>query len=461
MSVPAIPLRSDLYAKYNVAGPRYTSYPTVPYWAEDGFDSEAWSASLVRAFQESNTDSGISVYVHLPFCERLCTFCGCTKRITRNHAVETPYVDAVLAEWAMYRALWDAPPRVRELHFGGGTPTFFAPAELARLVRGLLDGTERPADAEYGFEAHPNSTTPEHLAALHELGFQRLSLGVQDFDPEVQKVINRIQPYERVAEVTRAARDIGYTSINFDLVYGLPRQRLQSVTDTVTQVLELRPERIAFYSYAHVPWIRGLGQRGFDESDLPRDVDKRALYETGRRMLEDAGYREIGMDHFALAGDALYTALETGHLHRNFMGYTPTHTQLCAGLGMSAIGDTWYAFAQNEKKVEDYQARIAAGELPLLRGHLLSDEDQRIRRHVLELMCRFRTRWGEDADEAPLLDEASARLAEMAEDGLVELAPGELRVTEAGRPFVRNVCMALDVRLWRNQPATRIFSQTI
>ena len=454
-------MRSELYAKYNVAGPRYTSYPTVPYWDEAAFSPAAWADTVRRAFAESNAADGLSAYVHLPFCERLCTFCGCTKRITKKHSVEAPYVDSLLAEWDLYRRLWDETPRLRELHFGGGTPTFFAPEELARLVRGLLGGVEVPADAEYGFEAHPNSTRPDHLAALHELGFTRLSLGVQDFDPVVQKAINRIQPFERVAEVTAAARDTGYTSINFDLVYGLPKQRLDSVEDTVSKVLELRPERIAFYSYAHVPWIRGLGQRGFSEEDLPRDADKRALYETGRQMLEDAGYVEIGMDHFALPGDALHRALEHGTLHRNFMGYTPAHTQLCVGLGMSAIGDTWYAFAQNDKKVEDYQARVAAGELPLLRGHLLDDEDRRVRRHVLELMCRFQTRWQPHDPEATLLAEASGRLREMRDDGLVELEPCVIRVTEAGRAFVRNVCMTLDVRLWRQQPSTQIFSSTV
>lgn len=449
------------YAKYNVAGPRYTSYPTVPYWEEDGFGVDAWRGSVTRAFADSNASEGVSLYVHLPFCERLCTFCGCTKRITRNHAVEAPYIDSVLAEWALYRQLWDAPPRVRELHFGGGTPTFFAPEELARLVRGLLADGTAVADAEYGFEAHPNSTTPGHLHTLREHGFTRLSLGVQDFDPVVQKAINRIQPYEQVESVTVAARAAGYTSLNFDLVYGLPRQRLASIEDTVARVIDLRPERIAFYSYAHVPWIRGLGQRGFSEDDLPRAAEKRALYECGRSLLEAAGYREIGLDHFALPGDALYEALEAGTLHRNFMGYTPAHTKLCIGLGMSAIGDTWDAFAQNEKKVEDYQARVAAGELPIARGHLLNDEDRRVRRHILELMCRFQTRWAADAVEAPLLDAASERLAEMCDDGLVELAPGHLRVTAEGRAFVRNVCMTLDARLWRNQPATRIFSLTV
>ena len=451
-------LRPDLYSKYNVPGPRYTSYPTVPCWDEATFTPAAWQDSVRTAFLHGNEAEGISLYLHLPFCESLCTFCGCTKRITRNHGVEQPYADAVLAEWALYRALMPRPPRVRELHLGGGTPTFFSPGRLAALVATLLEVAEVATDAELSFEAHPNNTTDEHLEALAALGFTRLSLGVQDFDPVVQQAIHRVQSFERVAEVTAAARARGYTSINFDLVYGLPKQRLEGIEETVQRVLALRPERIAFYAYAHVPWIRGLGQRGFSEQDLPQAGDKRALYEAGRHLLQQAGYREIGMDHFALPEDALSHALEQGRLHRNFMGYTPAHTRLLLGLGMSAIGETGVAFAQNEKTVEDYQARVAEGRLPLLRGHLLDAEDRRLRRHILDLMCRFRTAWPEDT---MLAAEARARLAEMQADGLVQLSEAGIRVTSEGHAFLRNICMALDARLWRRQPQSQLFSSTL
>jgi len=450
-----------LIEKYNVPGPRYTSYPTVPYWDPSTFTTEAWLETLARCFAESNARDGISVYIHLPFCSSLCTFCGCTKRITRKHEVERPYVDAVLQEWRRYREVLAATPRIREIHLGGGTPTFFGPANLRRLIEGLLEHAEPHPDYEYGFEAHPNSTSDAHLEVLYVLGFRRLSLGVQDFDPEVQQAIHRIQPYATVAHVTEQARACGYDSINYDLVFGLPKQKLAAVRDTVDRVIGLRPDRIAFYSYAHVPWIRGLGQRGFSEADLPKDAEKRELYETGRSMLEAAGYREIGMDHFALASDSLCQAAERGELHRNFMGYTRATTRLMIGLGMSAIGDTWYGFAQNEKKVEDYQRRVMAGAWPIFRGHILDPEDLLLRHHILDLMSRLHTEWSDREAASPSLGEALARLDEVVADGFAVRGEHSVTVTELGRAFLRNICMAFDARLWRHIPETRLFSQTI
>ena len=449
----------SLIAKYNVPGPRYTSYPTVPFWDPDSYSPERWTASVRRTFDESNAGDGVSLYVHLPYCESPCTFCGCIKKFTRDHARERPYVDAVLREWSLYRTLLGSAPRIRELHLGGGTPTFFSPENLSRLVSGILDGAEVCAEHEFGFEAHPNSTSEAHLRALRELGFRRVSLGVQDFDPEVQEIVNRVQPYDTVARVTEQARGLGYRSVNFDLIYGLPRQRPETIQDTMGKVMALRPDRIAFYGYAHVPWIKGIAQRRFSEEDIPRGDDKRRLYETGRALLLDAGYGEIGMDHFALPGDALYQAARARSVHRNFMGYTPLHTRLSLGLGMSAIGDAWYAFSQNEKDVESYMQRVNDGELPLLRGHVLSPDDLRVRRHILSLMCRFETRF--EPGERSRFTAALERLRELAEDGLVAMAPDAVTVTDEGRPFVRNVCMALDARLWEREPDSRLFSQVI
>ena len=448
-----------LIAKYNVPGPRYTSYPTVPYWNEDSYTPERWTHMVRRSFEESNDDDGISLYVHLPYCETPCTFCGCIKKFTRDHSLERPYVDAVLAEWRMYLELFGRRPRIKELHLGGGTPTFFSPENLERLVAGIAESGDVTADHQFGFEANPASTTEEHLRVLHRRGFRRISLGVQDFDPLVQETINRIQPYESVAGVVEAARAAGYESVNFDLIYGLPRQRLASIVDTMQKVTALMPDRIAFYGYAHVPWIKGVAQRRFSEADIPRNEEKRALYEIGRELLLEAGYHEIGMDHFALERDSLYRSACARTVHRNFMGYTPVHTQLCVGLGMSAIGDAWYAFSQNEKDVRRYIERVTAGELPLLRGHVLDDEDLSLRGHILDIMCRFETRFPDRG--APAVEAGLGRLREMADDGLVDLAPDAVRVTEAGRPFVRNVCMAFDAHLWSSQPATRLFSDTI
>lgn len=442
-------------------GPRYTSYPTVPYWEDEGFSEAAWIDRLDRVYDATNASEGISLYVHLPYCESLCTFCGCTRQISRNHAVERPYISSLLDEWALYRSRLPAPPHIRELHLGGGTPTFFSPDSLAQLIEGLLSGARLTPDAELGFEAHPNSTTPEHLLRLRELGFTRLSLGVQDLDPEVQQAINRHQSLEQIAAVTDTARGYGYDSINFDLIYGLPRQRLSSVEHTFEAVIKMAPERIAFYGYAHVPWRKGVAQRGFDESDIPVGAAKRRLYERGRQMLEESGYLEIGLDHFALPGDSLHRAAIQRTLHRNFMGYTPVKTSVTIGLGMSAIGDSGDAFAQNEKTVKAWASRVSEGRLPLARGHLLDAEDLRIRRHVLELMCRLETDWADS--ELPDSDSTAirSRLVDLKADGLVEIDGSKVRVTKKGRPFLRTVCMAFDLRLWRALPSDPVFSRAI
>lgn len=422
---------------------------------------EIWGDTAVRAFEESNASEGISLYIHLPYCESLCTFCGCHKRITKRHEVESPYIEAVLNEWNTYRKLFSATPRIKELHLGGGTPTFFSPDHLKMLIDGIMQHAQKAEGYEFGFEAHPNNTTQEHLKTLNDLGFTRCSFGVQDYDPLVQKTINRNQSFERVKQVTEWAREAGHTSISHDLIFGLPHQTLKNVIDTINKTNELLPDRLAFYSYAHVPWIKGTGQRGFSEADLPKDEVKRALYEAGKKLFSQLGYEEIGMDHFALKTDSLYQSLQSKKLHRNFMGYTASKTQLMVGLGMSSISDSWYAFAQNEKSVPEYEARANSGELPVFRGHLLTDEDRIIRQHILNIMCHFETRWDEPEKQFPELQECLLRLEEMEADGLVEISEHKLVVLDHARPFIRNICMAFDLRLLRNTPDTRIFSMTI
>jgi len=454
-------MQSELIQKYNVAGPRYTSYPTVPYWDTESFQIPRWKAAVWQAFEQSNENEGISLYIHLPFCESLCTFCGCNRRITRNHDVEEPYLQLILQEWEMYRSLFPQTPRIREIHLGGGTPTFFSPARLRWMLEGIFAGSELCEEVHFSVEGHPNNTTREHLQTLYDLGFRRASFGVQDYDEKVQKTINRIQPREHVERVTLWAREIGYTSVSHDLVYGLPFQTLESMTATIEQTGILRPDRIAFYSYAHVPWVKGVGQRGYSEEDLPKDAQKRALYEHGKQRLESLGYNEIGMDHFALPSDDMAKAAREGRLHRNFMGYTSSKTTLLVGLGVSAIGDAWGAFAQNEKTLEAYRERLEAGELPVFRGHLLDNEDLLIRQHILDVMCHWETRWSEASQRFVDLPQVLERLQELAADGLVEILPDGLRVTTEGRAFVRNICMAFDLRLWRKQPETQIFSMTI
>lgn len=454
-------MNTTLIQKYNIPGPRYTSYPTVPFWDADGIAYEDWISSMKRSFDESNAEEGISLYIHLPFCENLCTFCGCHKRITKQHSVESPYITTLLKEWDLYCDILEDRPKIKELHFGGGTPTFFSPENLRILIEGLFKRADKADGYEFSFEGHPNNTTREHLQTLYDLGFRRCSFGVQDYDPIVQKTINRIQPFKNVKEVTDLAREIGYTSISHDLVFGLPKQHLNNVVDTINKTKDLKPDRIAYYSYAHVPWIKGVGQRGYDENDLPKDEEKRELYEVGKKMFDELGYVEIGMDHFALKTDSMYKSLEAKSLHRNFMGYTASNTQLMIGLGMSSISDSWYSFAQNAKTVEEYTKLVEEGKIPIFRGHLLSEEDQIIRRHILNIMCHFETSWEAEKLQFEGLEDCLERLKEMANDGLVNITENGLTVPEAARPFVRNVCMAFDLRLIRNKPKTRIFSMTI
>lgn len=454
-------MSENLVQKYNIAGPRYTSYPTVPFWNEEGIAYDVWTESVKKSFTESNSKEGISIYIHLPFCENLCTFCGCHKRITKQHGVEEPYVDIVLKEWDLYCELFDSTPRIKELHLGGGTPTFFSPENLVKLISGIMAKAEKCEEYEFSFEAHPNNTTEEHLQVLYNLGFRRNSFGVQDYDLKVQKTINRIQPFEKVKTATDKSRELGYTSVSHDLVFGLPHQTEESIIDTINKTKELKPDRIAFYSYAHVPWIKGVGQRGYDENDLPSADLKRRMYETGKQLLHDLGYEEIGMDHFALPSDSLHKAMVNKGLHRNFMGYTAGKTQLMVGLGMSSISDSWYSFAQNVKTVEEYTEIVNEGRIPIFRGHDLTEEDLVIRKHILNIMCHFETSWEDENLQFPELQECLGRLEEMQQDGLVNITETGLNLPEHARPFVRNICMAFDLRLIRNKPTTRIFSMTI
>lgn len=452
---------NSLINKYNIPGPRYTSYPTVPYWDEAAFTSEAWQQTVIRSFNESNAEEGISIYIHLPFCEQLCTFCACHKRITKQHSVETPYLESVLKEWDLYLNLFDKKPKLKELHLGGGTPTFFSPENLKTLLEGIFKTVEIAENPEFSFEGHPNNTTKAHLQTLYDLGFRRCSFGVQDYDEKVQKAINRIQPFENVKRVTEWAREIGYKSVSHDLVFGLPHQTWDAMEFTIRKTLELKPDRLAFYSYAHVPWIKGVGQRGFDENDLPSGEEKRKLYEDGKKLLQELGYIEVGMDHFSLEEDDLYQSLIHKKLHRNFMGYTASKTQLMIGLGVSSISDSWYSFAQNEKTIEDYYTHLADNQLPIFRGHVLTSEDLIIRRHILNLMCQFTTSWKDKTLDFPELSSVLASLEEMEDDGLLTIQNDSIMVTEKGKPFVRNICMAFDLRLIRKAPETKLFSMTI
>ncbi|MBN4085348.1 oxygen-independent coproporphyrinogen III oxidase [Flavobacteriaceae bacterium AH-315-B10] len=455
-------MHNSLVNKYNVAGPRYTSYPTVPYWNNDTFSLKRWKASLIKSFNESNNSEGISLYIHLPFCESLCTFCGCNKRITKRHEVESPYINAVLKEWHLYCNLLEEKPKIKELHLGGGTPTFFSPQNLTMLINSIVNSATLANGYEFSFEGHPNNTTREHLQALFDVGFRRVSYGVQDYNETVQKAIHRIQPFENVKQATEMAREIGYTSVGHDIIFGLPFQTLEHIEYTIIKTKELLPDRLAFYSYAHVPWIKGNGQRGFKEADLPSPSLKREQYQLGKKLLSKAGYHEIGMDHFALPTDSLFKAMKTHKLHRNFMGYTASKTQTMIGLGVSSISDSWYGFAQNVKGIEEYYHLLKENILPIYRGHILNQEDLIVRKHILNLMCDFKTSW--NAADSLFFKELPViliKLEEMERDGLLVIDTNTIRVLPKGQPYIRNICMVFDVLLQRKNPGTQLFSMTV
>ena len=455
----------ELYRKYNVAGPRYTSYPTVPYWEQSPTPSQ-WLDALRESLAEGKAKSvGASLYLHIPFCESLCTYCGCNKRITKNHAVARPYIDTLLKEWSLYRAglgLGNSFP-LADLHLGGGTPTFLNADELSYLLDALLETVTVQKGHDFAVEVDPRVTSRTQLEVMGRFGFNRISMGIQDFDPVVQNIVHRVQSEEQVASLTADARRIGFKSVNFDLIYGLPKQTPQSIEKTMAAVARLRPDRIAFYSYAHVPWIKP-SQRRFTEQDLPVGDAKRKLYEIGRQLLQSEGYLEVGMDHFALPSDDLCLAVEEGRLHRNFMGYMSRHVSPVIGLGVSAIGDAWSCFAQNEKQLEVYTEKVLREELPVARGHVLTRSDLVIRKHILELMTGFETTWNSELlpeDVVSMFAQLPERLFELEKDKLLSLSQNRLQVTEKGRAFVRNICMALDERLLKKQPDSQLFSQTV
>ncbi len=400
-----------------------------------------------------------SMYIHIPFCETLCTFCGCNTSITKDHKREEPYLQLLLNELDAYlKAVPEMRNRpLRQLHFGGGSPTFFSASNLKKLVEEIYSRvTIDKENFEGSIEVDPRRTTRDQLVELRQLGFSRVSLGVQDFNPEVQRLINRIQPREMTEQISRESRELGYTSVNFDLIYGLPKQTDESIREMAELTVKLRPDRIALYSFALVPWIKPA-QRLFKDEELPVGEEKRRLYEIAREILQNAGYREIGMDHFALPTDALSQAEREGTLHRNFMGYTEHRTDVLLGLGVSSISEAPGCFHQNEKALPVYERRVQAGEVPTLRGHILSEIDRKRREQILQFM----TQWEVELESDEQAEDTKKFLESLIKDRLVRVENRKLILTDEGRPFLRNACMALDQRLREKAPQTQVFSQSM
>lgn len=453
-----------LLDKYDTAGPRYTSYPTAPEWRGEFGEAEAFA--VIDANNAERPDVPLSIYVHVPFCHRLCYYCACNMLVTRNTALVERYLEAVIGELELVSRRFDRKRRqVAQIHWGGGTPTYLDPGQLERLYRAITDRFDVLPDAEISLEIHPPVTTFEQLDTLRRIGFNRVSMGIQDFDPDVQRAVNRPQPFEQTRDLIAHCRELGFASVNTDLMYGLPLQTLEKFEATLAKVATFRPDRLALFNYAHVPWLKPHQKLIKLESLPPRD-EKIGIFELAIAEFVRQGYRYIGMDHFALPGDELAVAQANRTLRRNFMGYsTWADTDLYA-FGSSSISGLDRAFLQNAHDVNEYIALMEAGTLPVRRGLSLSDDD-RLRREVISrLFCVLHVdkrdigeRFGIDFDRyfAAELEE----LAPLADDGLVELRPDHLQVTPRGQVLLRNVALVFDAYL-RKTPATqRRFSRTV
>jgi oxygen-independent coproporphyrinogen-3 oxidase len=460
MNPPDVSL--ELLRRYNVQGPRYTSYPTAPMWKE-----ELTAADYGRALEESGarpSPAPLSLYFHLPFCERLCYFCGCTVVITgTDHAPEHPYLDVLEREidWVAARTGLGRP--AVQLHWGGGTPTYFPPALLERLARRIFDRFPLAPDAEIGVEVDPRVTTREHLSTLARLGFNRLSMGVQDFDPRVQAAINRIQPYAATRRLVEDARDLGFPSVNMDLIYGLPFQTPETFSATIDRVLEIGPDRLAVYSYANVPWMKK--HQNVLLPDLPDEQTKFEIFRMALTRLPAAGFEYIGMDHFARPDDELARARRDRTLHRNFQGYTTKAGTDLIGFGMSAIGSVGPRYVQNQRELSAYRQAVLGSGAATFRGVRLSPDDE-LRRTVIEnLLCHGVIVKREIEEHFGIAFDATftaalQRLKPCAEDGLVTLSSQEVRATPLGRVFLRNLAMPFDAYL-SEAPEKPVFSRTL
>jgi oxygen-independent coproporphyrinogen-3 oxidase len=453
-----------LIRRYDRPGPRYTSYPTAVEFHE-GFNASAYGERLTSAAAVVNEP--LSLYVHLPFCEERCAYCGCAVIATRKRDVAETYLEYLAREIAMLASRLGGRRTVVQYHWGGGTPTYLTLEQLARLDATVRRHFDIGSDAECAIEVDPRVTTREQITLLRQLGFNRLSFGVQDFDEAVQAAIRRRQPLEQTRGLYWFAREAGFDSINFDLVYGLPRQTVDSFRLTLTSVTDMLPDRIAVYSYAHVPWLRP-NQKVIDQRDLPDATGKRALLGSAIDAFVGAGYVPIGMDHFALPDDDLAIAARQRRLHRSFMGYTTRPAPDCVAVGISAIGDVRGAFAQNYKTLARYYLAIDAGTFPIERGYALSNDDK-VRRHVItDLMCNFHVsrRAVEEKFGINFGAYFAKELAALAAsdgpvgDGLLEIDDEALTVTSRGRLFVRNVCMTFD-RYLKPHEGRPVFSRTI
>lgn len=447
--------------KYNRPGPRYTSYPTAPVWKDD-FGPDDLEKYYAIADERATP---LSLYMHLPFCESLCLFCACNVSIQKDKSVAIPYLAALKREIEHVAKHVSRARPVIQFHWGGGTPTYLSPAQLADLFAFTRERFSFAPDAEIGLEVDPRVTSREHLETLRALGFNRLSMGIQDFEPTVQQTIHRVQPYELTRNLITAARELGFGSLNIDLIYGLPYQTAETFRATIAQALTLEPDRVAMFSYAHVPWLKK--QQGSFAAHLPEGREKFAIFRAGLEGFLNAGYIYIGMDHFARPGDELAVAQKNRTLHRNFQGYTTKAGADLYGMGVSAISSIGRAYAQNSREIPAYQTAVKDRGIATMRGYRLSNDDE-VRRAVIgRLLCHtvifkreIEREFGIEFDK--YFAGERDRLTEPRDEGLVVLGADEIRVTPLGRIFIRNVAMTFDRYLHEQQMDKRpLFSKTL
>ncbi len=453
----------DIIRKYNRPGPRYTSYPTAPYFRE-----EIGEEDYIQRIREINSEVSppdLSLYFHIPFCDTLCYFCGCNMMVTHNSVKMEHYLHYVITEMDLLKKYMQKDRRVMQMHWGGGSPTYLSPEQIRFLGTAIRDRFPLHERAEVSVEIDPRGLTREHLAALREVGFNRCSMGVQDFDEKVQQAVNRVQPEAMTRQTIDWARDLGFSSINIDLMYGLPYQNPQTFSDTLQRVIGMNPDRLAVFNYAHMPKVI-KHQRIIKDETLPAPETKLEILKLTIEILQQAGYEYIGMDHFAKPQDELVKALYDRTLYRNFQGYSTNSGLDMHSFGISSISQLPDMYIQNLKSLQSYYEKLDAGELPVMRGYRLT-EDDRLRRDVITaLMCHFRVRKAEiesiyDIDFDFYFEDSLHRLLEFEDDDLITLTPGEIIVSGMGRLIIRNIAMCFDAYLHRRTASKPVFSRTI
>lgn len=440
-------LHPEIFKKYDINAPRYTSYPALPFWNRL-VCPVVWTKEVATHYRKVGS---VDLYIHIPYCESLCWYCGCHRKISKNKNLGTAYTDLLIREWGLYQEFMGPSIKVGSIHLGGGTPTFLRPEDLKRLIGNLKVGS---TEKFYGsIEIDPRTCTDEHLRVLIEMGVDRVSMGIQDFDLEVQKQINRIQSFELVANLVERVRRANFTSVNFDLIYGLPGQSQHSISETIEKVKELAPDLISLYSYAHLP-SKLKNQKLINEENLPLGKKKRELYELSKFILLENGYLEIGLDHFAKEESYLGKAFLDGKLLRNFMGYTDRKSEVLIGLGVSAISNTPKMIVQNSKDISTYEKTLQLGRFQIENGHFMSREDEVVGEIVMNIMCN------KSSSIEGISKDALERLRAMEVDGLVELSEKKLEVTPLGAAFLRNIAAAIDPYLYQHKEK-QLFSRTI